>query len=96
MGTRTVSATEAKNRFGRVLKEVAQTDGPIYIERDGQPVAVMISVRAYEQLHLPGIKNAEQAALVAESFGMWAYRHDLDEAWLQDGRSRWHSAWTHA
>ena len=45
---RAVSATEAKNRFGAVLREVSCIGGPILIQRAGRPVAVMLSVRAYE------------------------------------------------
>ena len=46
---RTLSATEAKNRFGAVLREVARTSGPIPVERNGKAVVVILSVSAYEE-----------------------------------------------
>ena len=63
-------ATEVKNRFGRVLREVTKTGGPIYVERDGKPVAVILSVREYERtrrIPLP----ADKTKLVRDAFGMW-------------------------
>lgn len=50
MRPKTVSATDAKNRFGGVLREVTQTDEPIVVERDGKPVAVILSMSAYQRL----------------------------------------------
>lgn len=84
------SATEAKNRFGKVLKEAARYGEPIIVERDGKPVAVIMSIEAYEknQANLPQpIKQLD------EVFGMWADRDDLDEDWLINGRSQWKSEW---
>ena len=46
MLTKTVSATNATNRFGGVLREVNQTDEPIVVEKDGKPVAVILSIEA--------------------------------------------------
>jgi prevent-host-death family protein len=85
-------ATEVKNRFGRVLREVTKTGGPIYVERDGKPVAVILSVREYERtrrISLP--KN--KAKLVRDAFGMWAKRADIDSKWIAEGRARWESEW---
>ncbi|MCA9901332.1 MAG: type II toxin-antitoxin system Phd/YefM family antitoxin [Ardenticatenaceae bacterium] len=93
MQPKTVSATDAKNRFGGVLREVNQTDEPIVVERDGKPVAVILSMEAYERL-LP----KERPLTLKESqapyaFGLWANRDDIDEEWLANGRSRWESSW---
>jgi prevent-host-death family protein len=85
-------ATEVKNRFGRVLKEVARTGGPIVVERDGVPVAVIVSVEAYERL-APSVPNHDQRQLALAGFGMWAGRSDVSDAWLKRGRQRWHSQW---
>jgi prevent-host-death family protein len=85
-------ATEVKNRFGRVLREVTKTGGPIYVERDGKPVAVILSVREYERtrrVSLPG----DKAELARTAFGMWADRTDIDDDWVNNGRSRWESEW---
>ncbi|MCP4427038.1 MAG: type II toxin-antitoxin system Phd/YefM family antitoxin [Chloroflexi bacterium] len=92
MNIRTLPATEAKNRFGRVLREVSQTGGPLIVERDGKPVAVILSIDEYERLQPQTILSAEQN-LASQAFGLWARRDDIDEDWLSDGRSRWQSAW---
>ncbi len=93
METKTVSATEAKNRFGGVLREVSRTDVPIVVERDGKPVAVILSIEAYERLLPKGQSLALNASPAQSAFGLWANRDDIDEAWLADGRSRWESRW---
>ena len=85
-------ATEVKNRFGRVLREVSKTGGPIYVERDGKPVAVILSVREYERTRRVTL-TADKAELVHEAFGMWANRTDIDENWVSEGRSHWESEW---
>jgi len=43
---KTVSATDAKNRFGDLLEESAE--GPVRIEKNGRPVAYVISVDDYD------------------------------------------------
>lgn len=85
-------ATEVKNRFGRVLREVDKTGGPIYVERDGKPVAVIVSVREYERTRRRSLPE-DKAQLAREAFGMWANREDIDGAWVNEGRARWESEW---
>lgn len=85
-------ATEVKNRFGRVLREVTKTGGPIYVERDGKPVAVILSVREYERTRRVPL-TADKAELARNAFGMWASRTDIDDQWVNEGRSRWESEW---
>ncbi len=43
-----MNATEAKNQFGRLL-DSAQSR-PVTIEKNGRPVAVLVSAEKYEQL----------------------------------------------
>jgi len=85
-------ATEVKNRFGRVLREVTKTGGPIYVERDGKPVAVILSVREYERTRRVPLP-VDKADLVRDAFGMWADRADIDDKWIAEGRARWESEW---
>ena len=85
-------ATEVKNRFGRVLREVTKTGGPIYVERDGKPVAVILSVREYERTRRVTL-TADKAELARDTFGMWANRKDIDDKWVAEGRARWESEW---
>jgi prevent-host-death family protein len=83
------SATEAKNRFGKVLREAAQYGEPIVVERDGKPVAVIMSIEAYERTR----QKPPEPAKLEDVFGMWADRDDVDDDWLVNGRSRWESEW---
>ncbi len=71
MPVKYLPATEVKNRFGRYLREVTRTGGPIYVERDGKPVAVIINVREYERTRRTVSPPAENN-LVNAVFGMWA------------------------
>lgn len=90
MSPLTYSATEVKNRFGRVLRDLARMGGPIIVEKDNKPVAVILSMEEYEQAF--GLQKLS-AVEADSSFGMWAERPELDEVWLADGRSRWQSEW---
>lgn len=91
MTEKSYSATEVKNRFGKVLREAAQYGEPIVVERDGKPVAVIMSMEAYERTRQ---KTPEPADKLDDVFGMWANREEMDEDWLVNGRSRWESDWS--
>lgn len=43
-----VTATEIKNHFGQCLEEAIQN--PLFIQKTGRSVAVMLSVKEYERL----------------------------------------------
>lgn len=92
MLTKTLSATEVKNRFGAVLKEVTRTGGPIVVERDGQPVAIILSVAEYDALQKSS-NLPEASDLLLSAFGMWADRADISDDWLAEGREQWRSTW---
>ena len=94
MNTQSFSATEVKNRFGRVLRQIAKTGGPIIVERDGKAVAVILSMSEYQRMQPQALPEEEQLGLLKEAFGLWSQRPEMDEEWLVDGRSRWESAWT--
>ncbi len=87
-----IPATEAKNRFGRVLREVTISGGPVYIQRDGKPVAVILSIREYERTRRTRL-TPKRAEKLRRAFGMWADRADLDDNWLKESRARWESDW---
>lgn len=93
MNTQTFSATEVKNHFGRVLRQIAKTGGPIIVERDGKPVAVILSISEYQRMQPQAVPGDKQLSLLKEAFGLWSQRTEIDEEWLADGRSRWESAW---
>lgn len=93
---KTLSATEAKNRFGSVLREVTRRDEPLLIERSGHPVAVILSLKAYEATCQPtAAPSKDRAQKAREAFGLWARRDDIGDDWLSEGRNRWHSEWAH-
>ncbi len=46
----TVTATEAKNRFGSMLRKAYADAEHVIIERDGIAVAALIPIQDYEQL----------------------------------------------
>jgi len=93
---RTLSATEAKNRFGAVLREVARTSGPIPVERNGKAVVVILSVSAYEEECRRPLPLAPTGPTRRAAFGIWATREDIDDGWLARGRRRWWSEWPDA
>jgi len=47
-----VSATEARVRFGELMRRVVDSRRPIIVERDGKPHVVVVSVDQHEQLLL--------------------------------------------
>lgn len=51
---KTLSAREAKNRFGHLI-DIARQE-PVFVEKHGRPVVVVISVEDYEQLCSAGSK----------------------------------------
>ena len=63
------------------------------IARAGRPVAVILSVAAYEASCRRSVMPEDRRQLAKSAFGMWAGREDIDDDWLKDGRSNWHSRW---
>jgi prevent-host-death family protein len=49
MAETTMSAFDARRKFGKVLDSVAASGTNVIVERHGEPVAVMISIAAYRQ-----------------------------------------------
>jgi prevent-host-death family protein len=50
---RIVTATEAKNRFGEMIKHAYLQEEHLIVERGGIPVAAIIPIQDYEQLVVP-------------------------------------------
>jgi prevent-host-death family protein len=64
----TITATDAKNKFGQVLEE-AQRE-PVRIQKSGRDVAVLLSAAEYERLRQAGAPpriNSRVRELLAES-----------------------------
>ncbi len=47
---RVISATEARIRFGEVMRRAVEGREPIIVERSGKPYVVMLSVEGYNRL----------------------------------------------
>ena len=47
---RVVSATEARIRFGELMRWVVESQQPVIVERGGKPHVVVLSVEKYESL----------------------------------------------
>lgn len=50
MSGRTVTATQARVRFGEILRDVTRGAGAIVVERQGRPQAVILSYQEYQRL----------------------------------------------
>lgn len=48
--TRTISATDARVRFGRLLRDVAERGETVVVEKSGTAKAVVVPVGEYERL----------------------------------------------
>jgi len=83
VAVKTVSATEIKNRLGQYLAHSAVA--PVAIEKNGRPVAVLLSFEEYELLQRSDDFFWGQAAHAAEAEGFLSVEDSLK--YLQDGAS---------
>jgi prevent-host-death family protein len=70
----TISASEGHRAFGKLLKRIYGTDEHLIVERDGFPVAVIMSYQEYEQLGRQGTEMILEESLppvmsLEEAFG---------------------------
>jgi prevent-host-death family protein len=68
----TITATDAKNRFGQVL-EMART-GPVRVQKNGRDVAIILSPEEYSRLNREALKptvNPLVVRLHSESVERW-------------------------
>lgn len=47
---RVISATEARVRFGELMRQVTEKGQPVIVEREGKPQVVVLSVAEYDRL----------------------------------------------
>jgi antitoxin Phd len=81
VAVKTVSATEIKNRFGRYLARVAVE--PVAVEKNGRPVAILLSVDEYEALQRSDDFFWAEAARAAEAEGFLS--PEASVRYLQNG-----------
>jgi prevent-host-death family protein len=72
-----INASELHRSAGKILKRVALNDEHLVIERDGYPVAVMISYHEYDDLMRE--KAAKLLRQLTRSLGEEAERQGLTE-----------------
>jgi len=60
-----VNATEAKNRFGEIIKRAYMDEEHLIVRRDGIPVVAIVPMADYERLIAPGDLPSDTAADVA-------------------------------
>jgi len=85
---RSLTTTELRNGMSRIFRELSRTGKPVFVERDGHPFAVILSLKEYERS-----SKKSKVPLAREAFGMWKDRADIDDNWLATSRARWVSEW---
>lgn len=66
----TIPATDAKNRFGELLEAVHRE--PVEISKKGRVVAVMLSVKDYQEMRKPGVDAPRNEF---EGIRSWVKKH---------------------
>ena len=81
-----IKASEGHRAFGKLLKRVFRSDEHLIVERDGFPVAVLMSYQEYEKLtRQQALATLEQ---LSRELGQEAERRGLtEEQLLQDIRA---------
>jgi len=62
-----VSATDAKNRFGELLHKVVYGQAPVLIERNGRPMAVLVDIEQYLALKRASRSTSKEPPFSSES-----------------------------
>jgi prevent-host-death family protein len=60
---RTITATEAKNRLGSVMRRVQSDGEPVIVENRGEPAVVISSYRDFEELQCFREERRRQKAI---------------------------------
>ena len=76
---RTVSATEAKQRFGEVLDQVRE--GPVTIQKNGRDVAVLLTPEQFDRYISEGgsEERLRQKVLASHERSMKRWNHLYEE-----------------
>ncbi len=62
-----ISATDARIRFGELMRHVVERQEPVVVERSGEPHVVMISVDEYERLRAAQERQQDWRELVSQA-----------------------------
>jgi len=72
-----IKASEGHRAFGKLLKRVYRSDEHLIVERDGFPVAVLLSYQEYEKL------SRERAVAAFERFSR-PFGHEIEQQGLTE------------
>lgn len=64
--TRTMTATEARQQFAKIINQVVRHEADIIVEKNGVPVAVIVSMTAYRELKNLREERAERFKVLNE------------------------------
>jgi prevent-host-death family protein len=64
---RKISATDARIRFGELMRHVVERQEPVVVERSGEPHVVVLSIEAYERLMAAQEEQENWRELVAQA-----------------------------
>ena len=64
---RKISATDARIRFGELMRHVVEKQEPVVVERSGEPHVVVISVDEYERLRAAHQEQEDWRELVSQA-----------------------------
>lgn len=84
---RIVNATEAKNRFGELIKHAYLDDEHLIVKRDGIPVVAIVPIADYERMVSPEDLPTGIAEEIEKS-ARRARAHTSMRAFLEDVHSR--------
>ena len=78
----TISATQARLRFGEVIRNASAGPNPVVVEKAGIPVVVILSLPDYEQL----LQDAKLGRFerLSRAAGLDAERQGLSEEHLEE------------
>ncbi len=76
---RIVSATEAKNKFGAIIKSAYASDEHLIVEKSGIPVVAIIPMADYQQLVNQRVTDADTRARVEQEKKRAEAGRDLQE-----------------
>ena len=73
---KTISATEAKQRFGEVLDDVR--DGPVTIQKNGKDAAIILTPEEFDRRIRSGRDSSGVSAKVRDAHREMMRRYDAD------------------
>ena len=96
MEERAIGATELRQKLTDVIQAIKEQKVTYVVETFGRPQVVVMDLLEYRRLQAAQAPPQAATELARAAFGMWREREDIDEAWLDQVREPWQSAWKEA